>query len=247
MGRTRIEVEIANGAAWITLDGPERRNALDGEAVAELIAACDRIDADPTIGVAIVTGAGSAFCSGADTAILERIRGATPGARNRELAALYAGFRRFGALAVPSVAAINGPAVGAGLNLALAADLRMMTTDATLVSGFSKLGIHPGGGHLHLLARAAGASVAAAMGLFAQPMSAEQAVASGIAWAAVEATELRSAVARMVAPLAADPDLARALAADLRRTVLDADAWDGAVEFEREKQAWSLGRTGKEA
>jgi enoyl-CoA hydratase len=247
MGGTRIDVEVADGAAWITLDGPERRNALDREAVAELIAACDRIDEDPAIGVAVITGAGSAFCSGADTTILQRMRTAAPEDRDQELGALYAGFRRFGALAVPTVAAINGPAVGAGLNLALAADLRMMATDAFLVSGFSTVGIHPGGGHLHLLARAAGASVAAAMGVFAQPMSARRAVAAGIAWAAVERAELRPAVAEMVAHLAADPDLARAMAADLLRTVLDGNAWDRAVEFERGRQAWSLGRPRKEA
>jgi enoyl-CoA hydratase len=242
MGETRIDLKVADGVAWITLDGPARRNALDRAAVAELIAACDAIDADATVGVAVVTGAGSAFCSGGDTSALERIRTVPLEVRKEELGALYAGFRRFGALAVPTVAAINGPAVGAGLNLALAADLRMMTTKAFLVSGFSKVAIHPGGGHLHLLARAAGASAAAAMGLFAQPMSAAQAVACGVAWAAVEPAELRSTVAGMIGHLAADPELARALAADLLRTVLDTDAWDRAVEFERERQAWSFGR-----
>lgn len=247
MGVTRIDLVVEDGIAWITLDGPARRNALDHEAVAELVAACDRVDADPDIGVAIVTGAGTAFCSGGDTAVLERIRTATPEIREQELADLYRGFRRFGAVAVPTVAAINGPAVGAGLNLALAADLRVMSTSAVLASGFSRVGIHPGGGHLHLLARAAGTSAAAAMGLFDQPMPAERAVAAGIAWAAVEPDELRSAVLAMVGHLAADPALARALAADLGTTVLDADRWDMAVELERERQAWSLGRPRKEA
>lgn len=246
MGLTRVDVSITGGIAWITLDGPTRRNALDQVAVADLIAACDRIDADPTVGVAVISGAGPAFCSGADRDVLQGLRTATPEVRDHELTALYAGFRRFGALSVPTVAALNGPAVGAGVNLAFAADLRVMTTNAALISGFSQMGIHPGGGHLHLLARSAGASVAAAMGIFALPMSAERAVDTGLAWAAVEPAELRSTVERMVAHLAADPDLARALAADLRQTVLAADSWDRAVEFERERQAWSLARPRKE-
>lgn len=243
---TRVTLETTAGVAWITLDGPDRRNALDRDAVAELVGVCDRIDADPAVGAAVVTGAGSAFCSGGDTAVLERIRGATRRERDQELAALYAGFRRFGALGVPTVAAINGPAVGAGLNLALAADLRVMAAGASLASGFSRLGMHPGGGHLHLLARAAGVPVAAAMGVFSQPMSAEQALAAGLAWAVVEPSELRATVTTLVTHLAADPELARTLAADLRRTVQDPDAWDRAVELERAWQGWSLARPRKE-
>jgi enoyl-CoA hydratase len=137
--------------------------------------------------------------------------------------------------------------VGAGLNLALAADLRVMVTGARLVSGFSRLGMHPGGGHLHLLGRAGGAPVAAAMGIFSQPLSAERALAAGVAWAVVEPSELRSAVTTLVAPLAADPELARTLATDLRTTVHDPDAWDRAIELERAWQGWSLGRPRKES
>ncbi len=246
MSGTRIDLQVTDGAAWITLDGPQRRNALDAEAVADLILACEEIDADPGVGVAVVTGAGSAFCSGADTAVLERLRTATAEVRERELAGLYAGFRRFGGLRVPSVAAINGAAVGAGVNLALAADLRVMARGAVLVSGFSRVGIHPGGGHLHLLARAAGASAAAAMGVFAEPMPADRAVATGIAWAVVEPDKLRPTVTGMIRHLAADPELARALAADLHGTVLGPGAWDAAIGFEGERQAWSLARPRKE-
>lgn len=245
MGETRVDLVIDDGIAWITLDGPDRRNALDRRSVAELVAACDRIDADSTVGAAIVIGTDPAFCSGGDTTVIERLRAATTEVRDAELRALYAGFRRFGALGVPTVAAINGPAVGAGLNLALAADVRVMAKTAVLVSGFAKLGIHPGGGHLHLLARAS-PSVAAPMGVFAQSLSAERAVATGIAWAAVEPEALRPTVRELVSHLAADPGLARALTADLRRTVHDAPAWDIAVEIERERQSWSLARSTKE-
>jgi len=247
MVATRVDLTVAEGTAWITLDGPERRNALDQRAAADLIAACDRIDADAAIGAAVITGAGTVFCSGADTAVLDALRSARADEGYEGLDLLYAGFRRFAALRVPTVAAVNGAAVGAGLNLALAADLRIAADTAVFLSGFAAIGIHPGGGHLHLLARAAGAATAAAAGVFAQPVRADRAVATGLAWAAVPAAQLRATCADYVRHLAADPPLARALAADLHRTVFDGADWDRAVEIERARQMWSLTRPAGEA
>jgi enoyl-CoA hydratase len=246
MDATRVDLSVADGVARLTLDGPQTRNALDSRAAADLVAACAEIDADARVGVAIVTGAGAAFCSGADTRLLERLRSARPDEAYEGLDGLYGAFRRFGQLGVPTVAAINGPAVGAGLNLALAADLRIVAADAVLISGFARAGLHPGGGHLHLLARAGGAGLAAAAGVFARSISAEQAVALGLAWTAVPAGDLLPAAERSVAHLAADPPLARALAATFRLTVADPTAWDGAVEIERARQMWSLSRPRKE-
>lgn len=242
MAGTRVELVIDRGTAWITLDGPERRNALDVQAAVDLIAACDEIDADESVGAAVITGAGKAFCSGADTDRLNQLRTARADEGYEGLDQLYAGFRRFALLAVPTVAAVNGAAVGAGLNLALAADLRIASSNALFLSGFAAIGIHPGGGHLHLLARAAGTTTAAAAGVFAQPIDAARAVATGLAWAAVPADELRATVEALVQHLAADPPLARALAADLHRTVFDSADWERAIELERARQMWSLTR-----
>ncbi|MFJ9629292.1 enoyl-CoA hydratase/isomerase family protein [Streptomyces sp. NPDC091280] len=239
---TRVDVQTEDGVAWITLDGPETRNALDARASRDLIAACDRVDADPEIGAVVLTGASGAFCSGADTDVLTSLRTARADEGYDGLDVLYAGFRRFAALRVPTVAAVDGGAVGAGLNLALAADLRVVTERALLVSGFAAVGIHPGGGHLHLLARHAGGATAAAMGVFARRVRGAEAVALGLAWAAVPADELRSTAAELVAHLAADPGLARALKADLALTAWDTAAWDRAVEVERARQMWSLTR-----
>lgn len=240
---TSIRLDVADGVARLTLDGPETRNALDAAAAAELVAACDRIDRDPAVGVAVLTGAGGAFCSGADTRALDALRTARPDAVYEGLDELYLAFRRVGELSVPTVAAVDGPAVGAGVNLALAADLRIVTDRARFVSGFARIGLHPGGGHLHLLARASSAGVAAAAGVFARPVSAEQAVACGLAWALVPTDQLHEEIANLTAHLAADPALARALAQSLRRTVADTAAWDRAVEIERARQMWSLSRT----
>ena len=247
MAGTQVGLAVDAGTAWITLDGPERRNALDAQAARDLVAICAAIDADDAVGVAVITGAGRAFCSGADTAGLNRMRTARPDEAYDGLEVLYAGFRRFAELTVPTVAAVNGAAVGAGLNLALAADLRVASTDAVFISGFAPLGIHPGGGHLHLIARAAGAGAAAYLGVFGQPMRSDLAFTAGLVSAVVAAAELREVVRAMVAHLAADPALARALAADLRRTVCDPAEWDRAVEIERARQMWSLARTPKES
>jgi enoyl-CoA hydratase len=247
MTGTRVELAAVDGAAWITLDGPCTRNALDESAAAELIAVCDDIDADPGVGVAVITGTDPAFCSGADTAVLDRLRSARADDMYDALETLYAAFRRVGAMTVPTVAAVNGAAVGAGFNLALAADLRIASDDATFVSGFAKIGMHPGGGHLHLLDRAGGLRLAAAAAVFARPLTAAHAVATGLAWAAVPKHELRLVVTESIAHLAADPELARALAATLRRTVSDPATWDRAVEIERARQMWSLSRPRKES
>lgn len=201
MAGTEVRLEIAGGVAWITLDGPARRNALDAAAAADLTAACARVDADESVGAAVITGAGPAFCSGADTASLGQLRTAPADQLYEGLDELYGAFRRFGALRVPTVAAVNGAAVGAGLNLALAADIRLMADTAVL------------------------------------------------AWAACPPGELRPAVTALVAHLAADPPLARALAATLRRTVASRGetGWDQAVEVERARQMWSAARPRKEA
>lgn len=240
---TRVDLEISDGLAWITLDGPTARNALDLEAGAALIDICARIDADRSVGAAAIIGTGPAFCSGADTAALNRLRTASAAEGYDTLGAIYAAFQRFGTLSVPTVAAVNGPAVGAGLNLALAADLRIMADRAVLLSGFARIGLLPGGGHLHLLARAGGTVAATTLGVFNRTMTASAAQACGLVADVVPVEELRATVTRVTAHLAADPAMARALTADLRRTVLDAADWDRALAVERAAQMWSLTRT----
>ncbi len=240
---TAVTVETSAGVAWVTLDGPDTRNALDTAAANDLVAACDRVDADPAVGVVVVTGSGGAFCSGADTRALDALRTAPADRGYEGLDELYRAFRRVGQLGVPTIAALDGAAVGAGVNLALATDLRLVTERAKLISGFARIGLHPGGGHLHLLARAGGAGTAAAAGLFAQSITAEQAVNCGLAWALVASDDLHDHIRRMTEHLAADPALARALVQTYRRTVVDAAVWDRAVEIERARQMWSLTRT----
>lgn len=229
------------GVAVLTLDDVRTRNALDAESAAQLVAACDEIDADDSIGVVVVRGANGTFCSGAVRDVLAGLATALPHEAYDVLGGLYAAFTRVGRLAVPTIACIEGAAVGAGLNLALATDLRVATEDATLVSGFASLGIHPGGGHFHLLAGAAGRATATAMGLFGVRLSGREAEARGLVWTAVPAEFLDQQIEELTRHLAADPALARALKTSLNLTAGSND-WAAAIEIERARQLWSLSR-----
>src|SRR5271155_2865918 len=163
-----------NHVALITVNDPERRNAVTGEMSKQLRAAVERAEADPGVHAVVVTGAGQAFCAGADLSALGS-------AAEEGLLRLYDGFMAVGKCALPTIAAVNGPAVGAGLNLALAADVRIAGPNALFDTRFQKLGIHPGGGVTWMLQRAVGPQVARAALLFGMRFDAESAVRHGLA------------------------------------------------------------------
>ncbi|MEN0140567.1 MAG: enoyl-CoA hydratase-related protein [Rhodococcus sp. (in: high G+C Gram-positive bacteria)] len=239
---TSVRLEVRSNVAWITLDGVDTRNSLDGNSAQALVEACDAVDNDPSVGAVVITGAGSAFCSGADRTALRDLSSARPHEAYEVLDSLYRAFRRFGEVTVPSIAAVNGGAVGAGLNLALASDVRVAADNALLVPGFAENGIHPGGGHFHLLERAAGRQAAAALGVLGQRLTGSAAADIGLVWEAVPVAELDEAAQRLAEPVARDPELARALARSLRLTTAPPSAWQSATEVERARQMWSLSR-----
>ena len=140
------------------------------------------------MGAAVISGAGGTFCSGAERGHLEEVgRDPAEAGRYAALGGIYRAFTRVGELEVPSIAAVRGAAVGAGINLLLATDLRIVAEDARLISGFLRIGLHPGGGHFGLLAGRAGAEAAAAAGIFGEEISGLRAVQLGLAWEAVPA------------------------------------------------------------
>jgi enoyl-CoA hydratase len=158
----------------ITVNDPERRNAINEEISTALRAAVQRAEADTQVHAVIVTGAGSAFSAGAD---LSALANATEG----ELPSLYDGFLAVANGALPAVAAVNGPAVGAGMNLALACDVRIVGPHALFDARFEKLGVHPGGGMTWMLQRSVGPQFARAALLFGMRFDAEAAVVRGVA------------------------------------------------------------------
>jgi enoyl-CoA hydratase len=239
---TQVRLEIRGAVAWIVLDGKSTRNALDHDSAAQLVGVCDQVDADTSIGAVVITGDHGAFCSGAVREVLAGLRTASPDAAFAGLGELYRGFERVRRLAVPTIARIDGAAVGAGLNLALVTDLRLATDRARFISGFAPNGLHPGGGHLHLLEQATSRQGAAALGVFAQDLTAREALEYGLVWSVSTVAEIDGSIERATAPLARDPELARALKASLNLTTAPAERWLAATDIERARQMWSLSR-----
>src|ERR1700751_4320458 len=180
-----IDLEITEGVAFITVNAPATRNALNNELAAQFVAACDEADHDRHVGAAVIKGAGGTFCSGAERGHLDEV-GRDPVEENRyaALGGIYRAFTRAGQLEMPTIAAVRGAAVGAGVNLMAATDLRFVAEDARLISGFLRIGLHPGGGHFGLLAGRAGAEAAAAAGIFGEEISRPRGAELGPAWGA---------------------------------------------------------------
>ncbi|MDC5697605.1 enoyl-CoA hydratase-related protein [Intrasporangium calvum] len=240
---SEVTYAVEDGVATITLSAPERRNALSVEMSRELIDAARAAEDDHTVGAIVVTG-GQHFCAGAVRAVLADT-GLDPveDEAYRNLETVYRAFTTIGDIGVPTIAAVRGAAVGAGLNLALATDLRIVSRTARLLPGFAQIGIHPGGGHFTLLNRVAGREAAAALGLFGTEVDGERAVQLGLAWAAHDDADVEPEAHALAARVAGDPELARRLVRSFRReTVPGGVAWDVAVELERSPQMWSLRR-----
>lgn len=228
-----VRAEVVDGVGLITLAAPERRNAFDLAMCDDVAALLDQLEADPAVGALVVTGEGSAFCAGADLSHL--------GSSQREgLLAIYEGFLRVARSPLPTIAAVNGPAVGAGMNLALACDVRLAGASARFDTRFLQLGVHPGGGHTWMLQRIAGPQVAAATVLFGEVLSGAEAERCGLAWHCVPDEELVPTAVAMAARAAAAP---RELVARTKATLADTATMAShaeAVERELVDQVWSV-------
>jgi enoyl-CoA hydratase len=157
------------------------------------------------------------------------------------LQGIYDAFLRVGRLKPPTIAAIAGDAVGAGMNLALATDLRVMAPDAKLISGFLRIGLHPGGGHMSLLARLVGREWAAAAAVFGIPIDGQRAAELGLAAQCCASDEVEARSMELARTAARNPALARAAVSSLRLAVGPPQVpWDVALETERGRQLWSL-------
>jgi enoyl-CoA hydratase len=238
-----LRVERRGRVAVLTLDDPERRNALSDGLVEEIVSAVDGAEDDNGVGAFVVTGAPPAFCSGADVASLAEMGHPTrSGARgeNRGLPGVYQGFLRVLRSQLPTVAAVNGPAVGAGFNLALSCDVRLASPRARFDARFVTLGIHPGGGHAWLLERAVGPAAAAAIVLFGERIDGERAVEIGLAWRCVPEDALLDEAVELAARAAVPPRELTARVKDTLRQAPWQPDFDAAVRTELERQVWSF-------
>lgn len=246
---SEIDVQVRSGVAIVTLNASTRRNALTVAMSQLLASACDRIDSDPDVGAVVLRGEGGYFCAGADRNLISAAS-LDPAATGTfaALTTIYRSFSRVAELSVPSVAAVRGGAVGAGVNLLLATSLRVIAADATISSGFTSLGLHPGGGHLALLRRAAAYDTVVAMGLLGESISGRRARELGIAWEAPEDSEVDARAEQLVELLARDPELSRMVTESLKQEAGPPPmALAAAIQFERSAQMRSQRRVGEAA
>ncbi len=244
-GSGEVLLEVDGGVAIVTLNAPDRRNALTPAMAAELIGTFDEVDARPEVGALVVRAVGKSFCAGGDIATLTAA-GKDPAAPDayEGMGKIYDSFYRLGQVRVPTVAAVRGSAVGAGMNMLLATDLRIVAKDARLLAGFLKRGMHPGGGHFVILSRLIGREAAAAMALFGEEIDGDKAVELGLAWEALDDAAVEDRAIELAGRVAADPELARAAVGNFRKEVVNgAVSWDVAMQYERPAQMWSMRRS----
>ena len=231
-----VLTQVDDRVLLITINDPDRRNAVTADISAALRDAIAAAESDTGVHAVIVTGAGRAFCAGADLTAL----GA---ATEAGLRVIYDGFLALADCTLPTIAAVNGPAVGAGLNLALAADVRIAGPNAMFDPRFQKLGIHPGGGATWMLQRGVGPQVARASLLFGMRFDADAAVRHGLA---LTVSDDPVAAARELAagPASAPRDVVIATKASMRATAnpgtVDTEQHRIAVDVEIGPQATSI-------
>ena len=177
-----VLLDIRDNIAIITLNTPNKRNMLTSEVCSLLVEYVIQAEQDPNVKALIVTGKGTAFCAGGqlgdinpDKEMLEKI---------------YSGFLCVAQCKLPTIAAVNGAAVGAGFNLAVGCDVRIVTEKSRFEPRFFGLGLHPGGGNTWMLRQLINWDTAAGMLLFSQSISGEEADKKGLAWKCVQEDEL---------------------------------------------------------
>jgi 2-(1,2-epoxy-1,2-dihydrophenyl)acetyl-CoA isomerase len=207
-----ILFDIAEGVAAITLNRPDKLNALTSAMQGELREALAAVRARPDVRALLITGAGRGFCAGQD--LTEDVmsgpaEGFDVGATlEKNYNPLVLGLR---ALPMPVVCAVNGVAAGAGCNLALAADIVLAARSASFIEVFSRIGLIPDAGGTWVLPRLVGMSRAVALAMLADKVSAEQAEAWGMIWKCVGDDELQREARELCRTLAAGPTRAYAL------------------------------------
>lgn len=223
---------VSDGIATLTLNNPQERNSMTAEMVSEIVAAMDAAEADANVRVVIVTGTPPAFCAGANLGNLAE-------ATRESLLGIYEGFLRVARSPLPTIAAVNGAAVGAGMNLALGCDVRIAAKSARFDSRFLQLGLHPGGGNTWMQLRIAGMQTTMATVAFGDVLDGEAALRAGLVWKCVDDAALIATAREFAAKAAGAP---KELLASIKKTIVEIGAvptHGEAVEFELGPQVWS--------
>src|SRR5437667_10774638 len=204
---TELVLSARQGAVLtLTLNRPETLNALNRQTTQALTAALEAAGRDPEVGAIILTGAGRAFCAGADLKDVAARAQAGESDLGEDLRANYAPMiRAIRACPRPVIAALNGTAAGAGLSLALACDLRIAAEGAQLIVVFVRVGLVPDAGSLFFLTRMLGLSKATELAITGDPVNADEALRLRLVVAVVPSDELMPAAMERAHRLAAGP------------------------------------------
>ncbi|MEQ9323613.1 MAG: enoyl-CoA hydratase [Polyangiaceae bacterium] len=240
MNDASLLFDVADGVVTLTLtlNRPRTKNALTRELVTDLGDRLEAVGTDPSVRVVVLTGAEGAFCSGADL----KVAMADPDAARTAAPALEAYHRVIRAIASipqPVIAAVDGPAVGFGCDLALACDMRWLSDRAYLQEKFVRIGLMPDGGGTLWLTRALGLGRALEIMLTGRRVEAEEAFSLGLANRVVPAGELASAVGSLAGELAKGAPMAMAAIKRAARGALEGSLED-ALAAEREGQLENL-------
>ena len=214
--------EQTGAVVTLTLNDPDARNALSTQAQWDaVVAACERVQADHSVKAVVLTGAGSAFCAGGNVKDMKNKSGIAAGGGFQIREGYRRGIQRipiaFWHLDVPTIAAVNGPAIGAGCDLACMCDIRIASEKAKFAESFVKLGIIPGDGGAWLLPRVVGWSKAAELTFTGDTIDAAQALAIGMVSKVVPPEQLLPEAQALAQRIAANPGPALRMAKRLLR------------------------------
>lgn len=201
-----VRLQLSGGVGTLTLNRPDRLNAFEAVMREEMVAGAQNLVRDPAVRAIVVTGAGRAFCTGADVRYMHDC--VHEGRHADAMRLLEAGnelVRLLRGTAKPVLGSLNGPAVGGGAGIALACDLRIASDQASLGFVFHKLGLHPDIGSTHFLARQVGTARALELFWSGRLVPAAECLALGLVNKVVPAAELESATAEWAAWLAGLP------------------------------------------
>ncbi|MEW5853321.1 MAG: enoyl-CoA hydratase/isomerase family protein [Myxococcota bacterium] len=236
MSQPSVHVKIdEHGVATLTLDDAPRRNAMTealGDRLSEVV---ERVRKDAALRAVVLTGAGDAFSAGGDLAMLEHLRTVGDATAREHMLAFYARYLRILDFTVPVVAAVRGPAIGAGLCVAIACDVVVMDQDAKLAFNFVKLGLHPGMGATYFLPLRVGLQRATELLTTGRRFTGRDAVTMGLALEAVPGTEVLPRAQALAREMAQSAPVAVQLVK--KALGVDREALRAALEVEAQHQA----------
>ena len=232
-----VDVDAGTGVATLTLDDAARKNAMTEALGDAFAAAVQRVRAEASVRAVVVTGAGGAFSAGGDLAMLEHLRTVAFDDARAHMLAFYARYLSILDVAVPTIAAVAGPAIGAGLCVACACDLVVVGRTSKLAFNFTALGLHPGMGATYFVPRRVGAQRAADLLFTGRRFDGDEAARIGLALDVVDDGDVLARARALGASIAAQGPFA---VRDLKESLgIDRAALRAALEREAFAQARS--------